>query len=342
MNLKLADAWMVPRLEEVLAECEARALGLARSDSQRALLRPCLAGLRAQANAWNPPARRHQANLPHFIYLPLFVHAGLCGDDRPAIPLAAATSLLFLGVDIFDDVADGDCRVCWDAHGETEMNLAAATLLCSIPQLIIADLPVPSDRRCAMQRTVAEGLLRMSAGQQGDLSFVDAQTVEVDDLIASVVSKSGEEVGMFAQLAAELAEATPAQHDAYTAFGRAIGTAGQLASDCYELFHEATARDLVHGARTLPIALHLERLAGRDRTNFLSLLDRARYDGDSRTAVRDTLRATGVLRLCAFVVETYCLAARRALKQAAPRAPAFEGLRMMIDGITFFPEGDTR
>lgn len=338
----MRNAWISARGQEVLAEAEGFALSLAVSDSQRELLRTGLVGLHAQVKSWNPPGRKDQAVLPPFIYLPLFVCAGLCGDDRPAIPLAAATSLLFLGLDIFDDVADGDCPAHWNGHSPTDMNLLAATLLCSIPQLIIANLKASPYQLCAMQRSLAAGLLRMSAGQQRDISSAGAENFGVNDTIFTVASKSGEEVGMFALLAAQLARATVEQSHAYTEFGRAIGTAGQLASDCYELFNDWAARDFAHGARTLPVALYLERLKRDERPNFLALLERARYDEASRTEVRKSLRGAGVLRLCAFIVETYCQRARRSLAEAAPLEPAYEGLRMMIDGITFFPKGESQ
>ena len=66
-----------------------------------------------------------------FIPLPVLVYSGLRGHEGPAIPLAAATTLLFLGIDWFDDVAAGD--------RPAEANL----VLCALAQLAIAGLDAP-------------------------------------------------------------------------------------------------------------------------------------------------------------------------------------------------------
>lgn len=88
--------------------------------------------------------------------------------------------------------------------------------------------------------------------------------------------------------------------------------AGQLASDCHDLFDAPHSRDLANGTRTLPIALHLERLRGRPQDRLLSLLDRARLHAGAQAQVRRTLRQAGTLRHCALAVEVHCQRARPA------------------------------
>lgn len=48
----------------------------------------------------------------------------------------------------------------------------------------------------------------------------------------------------------------------YDDTGRALGTAGQLSSDCYDLFTAEHSRDLASGTRTLTVVLYRERLNG--------------------------------------------------------------------------------
>jgi len=272
-----------------------------------------------------------------FIHLPLLVYEGLCGTERPAVGLAVATTLLFLGLDLFDDVADGDWPAAAPDCSMAEVNLAAATLLCALPQLALAELDAPPPVLAAMQGTLARGLLRMAAGQQQDLASMGAIQVRSTDVEAAVIAKSGEEAAVFARLAAQLAQAPEHLAATWEELGRSLGAGSQLASDCYELFSDPEARDLAHGARTLPVALHLERLEGEERAAFLALLERARQDEASRDAVRARLRSDGQLRHCAFIVETYRQRALRLCEQANPLEPARSCLEAMIGGISFFP-----
>src|SRR5215204_5070807 len=50
------------------------------------------------------------------IQLPLLVHEAITGDERPALPLAGACTLLYLGADLFDNVADRELPEHWHAH----------------------------------------------------------------------------------------------------------------------------------------------------------------------------------------------------------------------------------
>lgn len=146
-------------------------------------------------------------------------------------------------------------------------------------------------------------------------------------------------VGCCYSLAAQFAGASAEVVTLYAAFGRALGTVGQLASDCHDLFLAAQSCDLANGTRTLPIAFHLERLAGAERAQFLALLEQARTDAGAREAVRRGLRAAGALRHCAVVVEIYCQRALRVLELARPWELASRGLREMVHGTSFFPKG---
>jgi geranylgeranyl pyrophosphate synthase len=120
------------------------------------------------------------------------------------------------------------------------------------------------------------------------------------------------------------------------ALGRDLGTAGQLASDCWELFHDPECRDLVHGARTLPIAFYLERLQDAEREAFLALLERAREEDAARQEVRDRLREAGDLRRCAFAIEVRIRRGIRLVGEAGLREPWAGALREMFEGISFF------
>ena len=48
-----------------------------------------------------------------FIQIPLYTRLGMGGHEEEAYPIAALNTLLFLGIDIMDDLADGDLPLHW-------------------------------------------------------------------------------------------------------------------------------------------------------------------------------------------------------------------------------------
>lgn len=315
-----------PRTGEVVTWAERFALGHAANPLQRSLLARAFGGLRSQIGMDHPLC----------IPVPLSVYEAICGTDSPAVPLAAAATMLYLGVDIFDDLADRDLPGHWQGCHPGEVSLAAATLFSALPQLVIAELDAPCERIAAMQQIVAAGLLQMAAGQQMDIALCGAGEASTEQVEKSVEGKSGAEIAMFARLAAVFAGCGPELVESCGAFGIALGTAGQLASDCHDLFQAAESHDLANGTRTWPIASHLGRLQGEDRQRFLALLDRARLDSAARDAVRYQLRAAGELRRCAFVVEIYIQRARREFRAVRPVEPETSGLEICLKAISFF------
>lgn len=312
---------------EVLSLAEKFALQQTSNPQQRRLMAIALQSLHREAG---------EVEFPPFVHLPLLVYAALHGDHRPAIPLAVATALLFLGLDIIDDLADGDLTAEWEPFRPAEVNLTAATLLCSLPQLAIASIEAPPSCIALLQKTVAQGLLRMASGQHQDLFATGAAVFHPDDVEQSVAAKSGEELALFSLLAAQLAGASSENATFYSEFGRALGTASQLASDCHDLFAAQTSRDLANGTRTLPIALHLHRLGERERAPFLALLAKAGSDDAIRESVRQRLREAGELRRCAVIVEVYCQRSLQMIKCANPLEPAAAALRAMVNQSSFF------
>jgi geranylgeranyl pyrophosphate synthase len=299
----------------------------ARSPDQCDLLNSALLDLRATLS-------RHELFGP--VHLPLAIYRGLGGDEEAAMPLAAAMSLLSLGVHLHDDVADNGLAAHWAGYRLSEVNLAATTLCAALPQCVIADLDVPPARRAAIQRTVANALLGMASGQQRDLALAGSPHIDAAEAEAIAVAKTGEELVLCIVPAAQLFGATPQVVELYEGLAKALGTGGGLASDCYDLFTSPRSQDLANGVRTLPIALHLDTLADAEREGFLTLLDQARRDEDAQTVVRQRLVASGALRHCAVIIEIERQRALQLLAEAAPLEPARSLLQAKIDEMSFF------
>jgi geranylgeranyl pyrophosphate synthase len=314
-------------VDAVVAYATAFALQAAPTPEMAATLETAFIGLATHA------ARYHRV---FFVDVPVQVYASVRGETTPAMPLASAIGLLFLGLDTADDVTDGDLPSYWEGYSLADIQIVTLALLASLPQQIVAGLDAPAETRAGMQEAIARTTLKMLAGQQRDVRTAGTADVRAIAVEESVAAKSGEEVALFASLAARLAGADASHIAHYEAMGRALGTAAQLTSDCDDLFVAPHSKDLAAGTRTLPIALGLERMTGPARDEFITLLDRARTDVEAGREVRRRLRDTGVLAPCTLYIEIHRQRALAALDAAGAREPARSRLRRLIE-VTRWP-----
>jgi geranylgeranyl pyrophosphate synthase len=316
----------------VLNRCVRYVRARAVTDEQCALLEAALTGLGSRVRDAGP------AGYLGCVRVPLLVYSCLKGDWAPALPLATANTLLHAGIDILDDVMDGDPRPWWREFRSAEVMLAAAILICALPQLALAELDAPPGTIVAMQHALATAGLVMAAGQQRDVVMTDRNDALAEAVLASVEAKSGEAMAVAATLAAELAAAPAAQVDAGARLGRALGTAVQLRSDCLDLLAEADSGDLRHGTRTLPLALYLTSTSGPRREEMIELLALSRTDYVARTRVRALLVHSEVMRQTDAIIEMYCGHAYTALRDLSGDGPAAGALRDMVLHCSTVPD----
>jgi geranylgeranyl pyrophosphate synthase len=268
--------------------------------------------------------------LPHLasVQLPLLVFASLAGEEEPAIPLAAACTLVYLGADLLDNVADQELSSAWTEQGEALASLAGTTLIAALPPLALARLQASPALRLALSELVARGLVEMSAGQHSDLAGSDPGDLAAAR--ASVERKSGAEMSLFAESAALLAGASPTRIGDSRALGRWFGAAAQLASDCHELVSEGGGNDVRNGRRTLPIAHALSRLPSARRSRLEGLL-RAEEDP---ALLASLLAEAHSLAFTAVVVEVYRRRALTALDALAVSGRYAEELEALVADAT--------
>jgi len=272
--------------------------------------------------------------------LPVLVYRALTGRlDDVAVGIAAACACVYLGADTLDDVADGDDRVEWAEVPASVVSLTGSTILAALPQRLLLGLPLGEQGRLPALRRLTDGLLEMSAGQRADLALRHGPFPDVDTVERAVRAKSGGEMATFAGIAALAAGAPDDRRATAEELGAAIGTAGQLASDISELTSDsAEHRDLVGGARTMPIVWHMRRLDGEERDRFAELLEAARTDAAARRAVQAEVVDAGTARRCAVVVQIHCQRAHRlADALAGGDAAVADPVHRIIDALAFFP-----
>jgi geranylgeranyl pyrophosphate synthase len=322
MNSIISPAY----IKEVFDWAENLALSLATVERQREIFRIAFKS-----------ARSKEKSFPVCIHFPLLIYGLFREDIERAVPLAGVTTLFYMGVDLFDDIADGDLPTeVWKGVGAAEINLAAATLFFSLPLLAVRELEIPEITKSKMQDVLARGFLAMASGQHIDLHCAGMEMVSPDEIENSVLSKSGKELATFARLAALLADATGEQVERCASLGKAYGTAIQLTSDVLDIFAAPWSRDLAKGTRTLPIALHMDLLDGAKRENFVKILHQAETDRIAQESVCRHLIKEGIHKKMAFIAELYCGEARMHLDMLGPDRPSSDKLRTEIMEISFF------
>jgi geranylgeranyl pyrophosphate synthase len=277
------------------------------------------------------------------IQLPLLVHAAITGEERPAHPLAEACTLLYFGVDLFDNLIDDELSPSWDNRDPAEASLAATTLLAAAPQLALARLReygVPPERLWELARLFSETLLAMSAGEHEDVLLTGRVDVRPEMCRGMIERKSGAEFALFAKAGAMLATEDEWVIEQYAALGRCLGIASQLRSDVWDLYGAEWSRDLINGKCTLPVVHALSTLQGEDRGRLLGLLGAARESAEHHDEVRTLLAATGSIRHTTLVIEVYLRRARDNLAATSPLEPAAQALRTLLDEVSLLATSD--
>jgi geranylgeranyl diphosphate synthase, type I len=275
------------------------------------------------------------------IQLPLLVHAAVTNDESPALPVAGACTLLYLGADLFDSILDDELPPLWQARDPSEAGLAATTLLGALPQLSIARLQeqgTPPERLWKLAYLFADYGLKMGGGQFEDLRFPSLENVSIEDSRAMAEHKSGAEYALFAAAGATLATEDPSTIEAYAAFGSCFGTAQQLINDVQDIWGGKDSRDLLNGKCTLPIVHALSTLTGEKRERLRELLAAARESTKLHDEVRSLLAEAGSLRYTALIVWLYQQQARAHLTSASPREPAGRELYTLLDQASLLPQ----
>lgn len=193
--------------------------------------------------------------------LPLAVGRALDGDAGRVEALAAACVLHFASADVVDDAQDDDLP----EGADWRLAVSAGLGLTFLAQQAALDAAVPAGR-AGIAAAFARAGLSMSVGQRRDLlqRGVPDGTWREADYLDCVRGKSGAAFALYAGAAARGLAAPDELVAALEAFGLALGTGLQLASDVADLLGEA-GRDRRNQLQTLPVLRAWERLGEGDR-----------------------------------------------------------------------------
>ncbi|MDO8462535.1 MAG: hypothetical protein Q7S98_06760 [Deltaproteobacteria bacterium] len=169
------------------------------------------------------------------IEAPLWIYEASDRPSREGDYLAVIATFIYAGADLLDDLQDEDSFDRWKGFSKADLSLVATTFLSALPWKILSEMKIPLRRRLLLQKTLASKLLRMSEGQERDLNLPRRGESSDEAICRSVEAKSGEEMGLFTLLPAQMACFSKSRQRLCDHLGQMIGTASQLASDFNDL-----------------------------------------------------------------------------------------------------------
>jgi geranylgeranyl pyrophosphate synthase len=224
-----------------------------------------------------------------------------------AVPWAAACELLHNATLIHDDVQDGDEMrrghpTAWFRHGVAQA-INAGDLLIVLPQLALAELGAPDDRRWRMSLVLARRAAETVRGQAQELDLLSAGRYGLADWTQAARGKSGGLLALPVEGAALLAGLSEGTARRLAEPFATLGVMYQACDDCLDLYGDkgrgAAGNDLREGKVSLLVAEHIRRHP-EDRDALLDTLRRPRAEtsDDEVSYWTDRFRERGTLAAC--------------------------------------------
>ena len=216
--------------------------------------------------------------------LGLLASASLAGDDRPALPGAAAVELGHNFSLVHDDIEDGDRErrhrpTIWALHGIAQA-INTGDMLFSLSRMALhrlSDLGFSDAKVLRLMRLYDETCVALCEGQ-----YIDIATSERDDLMSvelyfdMIGRKTAALIAASIEAGALLASDDDEVIARYRGFGWALGLAFQLNDDLLGIWgaEQATGKeptDIARRKKTLPVIYAFEHAAPDDRARLAAL-----------------------------------------------------------------------
>lgn len=214
--------------------------------------------LQQPGKAWAGAAK------PHWTATVLAACAAAGGDPLLGSKVAAAVEIFMAGLDVLDEIEDGDQSPLVDAVGTAQaLNIATALLL--LPQTLLGELATAGlepARAARLMQTLAEAGLTATGGQHRDLLSERNRLASYDEAIEIARLKAGALVAGACKLGALVGTDNDALLARYHAWGTHYGTAAQLSNDLHDAEDGVKKSDIARQKGTVPLIY--QRGGGRD------------------------------------------------------------------------------
>ncbi|MDO8519490.1 MAG: polyprenyl synthetase family protein [Deltaproteobacteria bacterium] len=271
--------------------------------------------------------------------LPYLLSLGFSGDISKARKAAALSGFIYLGCDILDDLHDNELPEDQKNLSPALISLAGSLLLTSLPTMAIARFFDDEKSRFAACQAVSEALMVMAQGQSKDILSRFDGNLSVEDMEASVAAKSGEEMALFCRFAALMAGQDEKTVRDCMQLGRDLSVALQIISDLTDIYENSISTDLGQGTLTIPLALHLLRLAPKEKDSFIGLWKESGKNPAARFSLQQMLKNSGGVAHASMMIESYSEKALLTLNSLPLGQVARNGLEELIETISRYAIG---
>lgn len=236
----------------------------------------------------------------------------VCGDYRPALPIAVAYELAHAAALIQDDIFDKAAvrrgqPTSWAALGTTRAVLTVDMLLFTIPRRIgeYVRRGLPRTRLYQLLNIIGDSSRNAALGEYQDLELAERKTVSLQDYLEMARLKTGALLAAPAACGAIVGGGTIGQVGALHRFGEVLGIAYQVMDDILDIVGspgktgKPALNDLRNGKFNIVAILTLEALHERGATteaNFLRSLRGRRIREDELLKAKRILMDSGALR----------------------------------------------
>lgn len=263
--------------------------------------------------------------------LPLMVCEAISGDYGQALPAAAALQLLRTAAEVFDDIEDADSSESLSARHGLAIAVNVATTLVILAERAIVRLEAKGVEPRVIVRTmdaVNSFHTVACAGQHLDISLTAETSISEDTYLKVIGMKSAYMAECACHVGALLANASQELVDTFSAFGRNLGMASQIANDIQGI---TLGTDIIKRKITLPVIFALGQADDEAHSRLESIfLERSAAIYDP-APIRDLLFRTGAIHYATLKMEFYKQLASGALSEAAGAGASVERLKLFLE-----------
>lgn len=265
--------------------------------------------LQQPGKAWSGAAR------PLWPATVLAACAATGGSTQIGEQVAAAVEIFMAGLDVLDEVEDGDHSPLVDAVGTAQaLNIATALLLLAQTTLchLTADGVTPM-RAHLLAQTLAEAGLAATSGQHRDLLGEDSAAISYEDALETARLKAGALVAGACKLGALVGTDDSDILARYHAWGLHYGTAAQLSNDLHDADDAAGKSDIARQKGTIPLLYQRETVLATEPT--------------------ENAQASGALHFTWVILELERQQCATIADELAARGQASEHLQMLLGAV---------
>ena len=263
--------------------------------------------------------------------LALLSCAAVCGDPKPAIPVAVAYELAHTAALIQDDIIDKGVRrrgklSAWALWGSEKAMLISDILIFEIFQRIAEyeKFGLPQERLYLLLKLIGDSARQTVTGEFLELELTGAKEVTEDDYLSVIKLKTGALLAASAAAGAIVGGGTTSEISSLYSFAEKLGMAYQVYDDLLDVIGEPERigkpvfADIRNRKRNFLLIHALNRGDGEAKLFLKSLLGKQKIEEWEIRKAREIFRQLGSIEAAERLSRKFAEEGRKALETLKP------------------------